>query len=133
MLSGSLTRCTGQDWKSTNSHYPDYPPIGCITLDSNQFKAIELLIIDNNTLKNVNKKLIENTELYRANETLFRSRSDSLLKIIDLKEEQITGLEKIPRVAVTEHSWKWWQYTLAAIGAAGAGFTAGIIFENITK
>jgi hypothetical protein len=91
------------------------------------------LIIDNNTLKNVNKKLIENTELYRANETLFRSRSDSLLKIIDLKEEQITGLEKIPRVAVTEHSWKWWQYTLAAIGAAGAGFTAGIIFENITK
>ena len=56
-----------------------------------------------------------------------------MLKIIDLKEEQITRLEKIPRVEVTVRSWKWWHYTLAAIGAVGAGFTAGIIYQSFQK
>lgn len=97
--------------------------------DSSEVARIAELILENETMK-VNEKLYRQKDsLYIVNRILFENKLSSLNEIIKLKDEQIEKLEKTP-VQIINKSWKWWHYTLAAIGAVTFGFTAGIIYEN---
>jgi hypothetical protein len=77
-----------------------------------------------------NEKLFtEKDSLQTVNRIILEEKIISLREIVRLKDEQIFKLEKTP-VQVIDKSWKWWHYTLAAIGAVTFGFTAGIVYEN---
>ena len=101
-----------------------------VCLDSNQVKAVELLINDNEMLNKINANQGEQIELYKANERLKDDKIFKLEAVIGLKEQQIKELEGIRIPVVIDSKWKWWHYTLAFIGAVTFGFTAGIIYEN---
>jgi len=72
----------------------------------------------------------EKDSLYNVNRILFENKISSLKEIIKLKDEQIEKLERTPLQTI-DKSWKWWHYTLAAIGAITFGFTAGVVYENV--
>ena len=98
--------------------------------DSSDVARIAEIILENEML-NANQKLYrEKDSVYKINRILFDEKINSMREIVRLKDEQIFKLENTP-AQVIDKSWKWWHYTLAAIGAITFGFTAGIIYENV--
>jgi len=121
----------GLNASSTNGQNEKYTPDGNIYLyDSAEVVKIAELILENETLR-INEKLYrEKDSLYNVNRLFFENKISSLKDIIKLKDEQIGKLENTP-LQVIDNSWKWWHYTLAAIGAITFGFTAGVVYENL--
>lgn len=96
--------------------------------DSSDVARIAEIILENEML-NANEKLYrEKDSVYKINRILLDEKINSLQEIIRLKDEQLFKLENTP-VQIIDKSWKWWHYTLAAIGAITFGFTAGIIYK----
>lgn len=81
-------------------------------------------------LQKNNKLQEKNIELYKANQTLCEGKSAELVKVINLKEEQIRLLEALPRTVITEETFPLWKKILLVLGALGTGVTIGIIYEN---
>ncbi len=100
--------------------------------DSTDVARIAEIILENEML-NANEKLYrEKDSVFKINRILLDEKINSLREIVRLKDEQIFKLEKTP-VQIIDKSWKWWHYTLAAIGAITFGFTAGIVYENVNR
>ncbi len=86
-----------------------------------------------NDMHRENEKLYtEKDSLQTVNRIILEEKIISLREIVSLKDEQIFRLEKTP-VQIIDKSWKWWHYTLAAIGSITFGFTAGIVYENMNR
>ena len=97
--------------------------------DSAEVAKIAEIILENATLKE-NESLYEQKDsLQSVNRLILEEKINSLRDIINLKDEQIIKLENTP-LPVIDKSWKWWQYTLAAIGSITFGFTAGIVYSR---
>lgn len=98
--------------------------------DSTEVTKIAEIILENEMM-NENQKLYKQKDsLQNVNRVILEEKISSLREIIKLKDEQIIKMEKTP-LPVIDKSWKWWHYTLAAIGAITFGFTAGIIYQKI--
>lgn len=96
--------------------------------DSSEVARIAEIIIENEML-NANEKLYrEKDSIYKISRVILDEKINSLREIIRLKDEQIFKLENTP-IQIIDKSWKWWHYTLAAIGAITFGFTVGIIYK----
>ena len=120
----------GLSASSANSQNEKYTPNGNLYLyDSAEVAKIAELILENETLRENEKLYREKDSLYNVNRILFENKISSVKEIIKLKDEQIVKLEKTP-LQVIDNTWKWWHYTLAAIGAVTFGFTVGVIYEN---
>ncbi len=100
--------------------------------DSAEVAKIAEIIIENEMMKENEKLYIQKDSLKNINRIILEEKISSLREIINLKNEQIIKMENTP-LTVIDKSWKWWQYTLAAIGAVTFGFTAGIIYENMKQ
>lgn len=98
--------------------------------DSSNVVKIAELILENETMKENEKLYQAKDSLYNVNEILLENKISSLNEIIKLKDEQIEKMEKTP-LQVIDKSWKWWHYTLAAVGAVTFGFTVGVMYENV--
>ncbi len=98
--------------------------------DSSEVVRIAEIILENDMLKENELIYIQKDSLCSINRIILDDKISSLHEIIRLKDVQIYKMENTP-VQLIDNSWKWWQYTLAAIGAATFGFTAGIVYENI--
>ena len=103
---------------------------GMYYYDSSEVARIAEIILENDMLKENGLIFIQKDSLCNINRIILEGKISSLGEIIRLKDEQLFRLEKTPLV-ITDNSWKWWQYTLAAIGAVTFGFTAGIVYEQI--
>ena len=120
----------GLSASSANGQNEKYTPNGNLYLyDSAEVAKIAELILENETLRENEKLYREKDSLYNVNRILFENKISSVKEIIKLKDEQIVKLEKTP-LQVINNTWKWWHYTLAAIGAVTFGFTVGVIYEN---
>ena len=103
---------------------------GMYYYDSTEVAQIAEIILENDMLKENEMIFIQKDSLRNLNRIILEDKINSLGEIIRLKDEQLFKLEKTP-LQMTGKSWKWWHYTLAAIGAVTFGFTAGIVYENI--
>lgn len=120
-LSASSANCQNEKLSSDSKLY---------LYDSAEVVKIAELILENETLRDNEKLYREKDSLCNVNRILFENKIRSLKNIIKLKDEQIVKLEKTP-LQIIDNTWKWWQYTLAAIGAVTFGFTAGVVYENL--
>jgi hypothetical protein len=118
----SISSANGQTNHKTNEKIFLY--------DSSEVVRIAELILENETMKENEKLYHKKDSLYNVNRILFENKLKSLNEIIMLKNEQIEKMEKTP-LQIMDKSWRWWHYTLAAIGAVTFGFTVGIVYENI--
>jgi hypothetical protein len=118
----SISSANGQTNHKTNERLFLY--------DSSEVVRIAELILENETMKENEKLYHKKDSLYNVNRILFENKLKSLNEIIMLKNEQIEKMEKTP-LQIMDKSWRWWHYTLAAIGAVTFGFTVGIVYENI--
>ena len=105
---------------------------GMYYYDSIEVARIAEIILENDMLKENEMIFIQKDSLCNINRIILEDKINSLGEIIRLKEEQLFKLEKTP-FQMTGKSWKWWQYTLAAIGAVTFGFTVGIVYEQIVN
>ena len=112
----------GLSASSANGQNEKYTPNGNLYLyDSAEVAKIAELILENETLRENEKLYREKDSLYNVNRILFENKISSV--------KEIVKLEKTP-LQVIDNTWKWWHYTLAAIGAVTFGFTVGVIYEN---
>lgn len=102
----------------------------CYCYSNDEVKSIADIILENDMLKSNEASYIEKDSINNVNRVLMQGKINSLYEIIKLKDLQLDKLEKTG-MQIIDNSWKWWQYTLAAIGAVTFGFTAGIVYENI--
>jgi hypothetical protein len=98
--------------------------------DSSEVARIAEIILQNEMLTANEKLYREKDSVYKINRIILDEKINSLREIVRLKDEQLFKLENTP-VQIIDKSWKWWHYTLAAIGAITFGFTAGIVYENV--
>jgi len=131
IIGQSISLIHAQDERSEN------PPLkgvsegrGMYYYDSTEVAQIAEIILENDMLKENEMIFIQKDSLRNLNRIILEDKINSLGEIIRLKDEQLFKLEKTP-LQMTGKSWKWWHYTLAAIGAVTFGFTAGIVYENI--
>jgi hypothetical protein len=119
---------TGLNTDYTNGQgIKEVPVINTYTFDSMEVAEIAKIILENDMLKENEILSREKDSLYRQNNELFGEKIKRMQEIIDLKEQQIRRFEPTPQI-LKKKGWKWWQYTLAAVGAVCAGFTAGVIY-----
>lgn len=97
--------------------------------DSTEVAKIAEIILENEMLRKNEELYIQKDSLQNINRIILDEKINSLKEIIRLKDEQLIKLEKSP-LPIIDKSWKWWQYTLAAIGAITFGFTAGVIYGS---
>lgn len=100
--------------------------------DSSEVARIAEIIFENDMFKENERLCIEKDSLHRVNRIILEEKIGSLREILRLKDEQIFKLETTP-VQLADKSWKWWHFTLAAIGAITFGFTAGVVYENLNR
>lgn len=105
---------------------------GVYCYDSVEVSRIAEIILENEMLRENVMLYLEKDSLHTLNRIILEEKFSSMHEIVKLKDEQIFKLEKTP-LQVIDKSWKWWHYTLAAIGAITFGFTAGVVFENMNR
>jgi hypothetical protein len=101
---------------------------GIYCYDSLEVLEIGNIILENDMLLANEKEYQKRDSLQVLKSGLFENKINDLGKIISYKDEQLKKMESVS-AELKGARWKWWQYTLAFIGAATFGFTAGVIFE----
>lgn len=89
--------------------------------------------IEYDWLKQDNGLLTDEVLNLNSQITNYKWQVSDLTKINQLKDEQLVKLESIPRTTINVNKRKWYTDAMIITGSVAFGFTAGIIYRNLSK